>query len=172
MIDGLAYRVAGVIKRANPHQTSSHEVLHYILIIYINLILIVIESLIIGWLSGKLWQTITCMVAVNGLRYFSGGKHLRSTWGCNLLSVGIFTIVPHVPLFHPALTMITTVLSLLLVFILAPNMDSQTSITREKYPKLKLISLLIVGTNLFIHSWLLGLSFFVQSLTLLFFERR
>lgn len=171
MIDSIASKIARTIKNTDPDNTVSVEVMKYALIIYFNTLLIMIEALCIGWITGKFQETVVTLTAIVILRLFSGGIHMRTTLGCNIVSVCIVTLIPHIPV-NGLLTNIFTLACVPIIVILSPNIDSQTYIDKKYYKYLKAISLIIVCSNFVFHSPLLGLSFLVQCATLILLKRR
>ncbi|MGG1267222.1 accessory gene regulator B family protein [Brevibacillus laterosporus] len=57
MIDIIAKKIAGAIKRANPDETASIEVLQYALVILIGSFFTIIISLTIGAVTDKFKET-------------------------------------------------------------------------------------------------------------------
>lgn len=172
MIDSTALKLATLIKKANPDETTSIEIMRYSLIIFLNGSLIVTESLLIGRITGRLYETALVLLALAILRFFSGGFHMSSSLGCNLVSTGICTVLPHVAGFFSSWTHLLTILSLILVIAFAPVVDKHTRVRKDKYPLLKLISAMIVCSNFILNSGVIGLTFLIQSITLIPLGRR
>jgi accessory gene regulator B len=128
--------------------------------------MIVIETLIVGWLSGKLLETTLILFMFALLRFFSGGFHIRSTVGCNIVSTAICSGIPHIPVMNEQYTIILTVISLILIYFFAPNVDINTVVDKKYYKLLKYISLVIVSSNFLFLSYTLCIAFLIQSLTL------
>jgi accessory gene regulator B len=173
MIDTIANKLAASIKKANPEQTSSIEILQYSLLIYINTILIFVECLLIGWLTNKLLETLYCFIIFTILRFFSGGKHAGSVLVCNIVSTVLLTVIPHIANENFFLVLSMNIVSLFIVCIYAPNIDSETDIDRRYYPVLKVVSILIVTSNFYMQSGVMGMCLLAQSLTIIpWWERR
>jgi accessory gene regulator B len=173
MIDRSALFIASTIKKANPEQTASIEVMKYALVIYLNNFFIISESVIIGILSHKLSDTVTVLVALALLRSFSGGRHASSTLKCNLISVLICTVIPHVPKPDGFSVHLLTIASLLVISGFAPSYSGYTHKVILQYRiQMKIISIIIVSLNFFIQSWVIGLCFLVQALSTINFARK
>jgi accessory gene regulator B len=64
--------------------------------------------------------------------------------------------------------LLLNILSLLLAFLYAPSrIENQSKIDPKHYPKLKVVSIIIIATNFLFMSSVLAAVFFVQCLTLI-----
>lgn len=172
MIDAAALKLAALIKKASPEETTSIEIMAYALTVILNTVFVLAESLFIGWLTGKLYEAAIVFFALALLRLFSGGFHMPTTLGCNAVSVGVCTAVSHSAVFFQPWTSLLTFLSLVLVLAFSPVVDRHTRVSKVKYPLLKMISALIVSLNFFLHSDVIGLAFLIQAVTLVPMGRR
>jgi accessory gene regulator B len=171
MIEALANRMAITIKQANEDETTSIEVLRFGLIIVLNTAFIIISSLVVAWITGTVYEVIIVMTALIGLKFFSGGKHFRSSMICVLFSTFIITVIPHLDFFQDYVLWLNGA-NLLLVALFAPsNIENHTRIEKKYYPVLKMVSVFIVSTNFIISSYLLALAFFIQAISLIEFKR-
>ncbi|MBD2865800.1 MULTISPECIES: accessory gene regulator ArgB-like protein [Paenibacillus] len=167
MIEALAGKIANKIKRADEQNTAHVEVLKYGLIIVINYALPVVASLTIGWITNQFSGTLFSVLAFTLLRLASGGFHFKSANVCTVVSILIISIPPHVSLSDHWITICTAV-SLLLIFILAPaNIRGYARMPEKYFPIMKIVSVLIVGSNLLWHSSILAIVFIVQGVLLL-----
>ncbi|QDX91111.1 accessory regulator AgrB (plasmid) [Brevibacillus laterosporus] len=167
MIEKISKKIATLINKANPAQTSSVAVLTYSISVTINFLVVLIFSILLGYLFGRLAETIIALFSFMLLRAFSGGYHLKSLDGCAVVTVGIMSIIPHIPMTSIVNTVLTAI-SGLLVLLLAPNnVYDGVKVPREKHLLLKVISFLIVCSNFLFISPILSLSFFVQSILLI-----
>ncbi len=167
MIEGLADKMAVTIKRMNPEDTSSLAVLKFGLTIFLETASIVILSLLIGWMTGKLSETGVVLLATLALRSVSGGFHFKTFAVCTAVSTFTIAVIPHILVFN-SLTMGLTLASLVLVVWFAPSyVENHTRVPSKYYPLLKIISLLMVGSNLYFHSYLLALTYSVQAVSLI-----
>lgn len=168
----LSYKIALKIKQANPEETSSIEVMQYSLNIILNSLVIVTISLLIGWLTGRFAGTAVALFGFAFLRFVSGGKHLTTAAACNIFSISLCVSIPHLTFIIEDHLWIINILSLIIVLIFAPNPDANVQIPLRWYPLMKVISSLIVLSNFFILSSVLGLAFLAQSLTVISQQRR
>jgi accessory gene regulator B len=172
MLDSLANRIAISIKNANPEKTNSVEVLTFALILLINGLTSFAIALFIGALTGKFLLTALAIVSFVLLRFCSGGFHFQSSVTCTWVSSALFIIIPHIPINH-TWVQILTVLSLLLILVYAPaRIEQHSNIPRKYYPLLKCIALVLVGMNVIIQSPILTLAFFGQAVLLIHIKRK
>jgi accessory gene regulator B len=102
------------------------------------------------------------------MRYVSGGFHLTSSLACCLMTIIVMTALAHIdyPYFYTGL--IFDIASFFLLLWKAPEgIENVSRIHPKYYPVLKVIALLSVSSNFFLHSSLLSSVFLTQSLTLL-----
>jgi accessory gene regulator B len=167
MIIRLAENLAVAIKNANPEQTASVEVMKYALLGIINTVGTILMSILFGMATGKLLSILLALFAFGFLRYFSGGLHLKTPASCMLVSTVIICVVPFIPVTQ-AIGTTMLIISLLLILIYAPsNVRGFARLPEKYYPILKIISLVIVSSNLLIGSSILTVTFFFQSLSLI-----
>lgn len=145
----LSHKLALAIKQANPQETSSVEVMQYALNIILNSLLIVIISLLIGWFTGKLPGTALSLSCFAVLRFFSGGRHLKTAAACNLFSISLCSLLPHISYLIQDQLWIYTASSLILMLIFAPNPDVNAQIPLHWYRWMKLASVIMVTSNFF-----------------------
>jgi len=168
----LAYKVAARIKHANPEGTSSVEVMQYALGIIFNTLFILLATAIIGIVTGHFVEFMTFLLSFSILRLASGGFHLRTAFACNIVSVLLSTLIPFLFNVSGQPLLIINGIGLFIMILFAPNPDKNAQIPRKLYPTLKIISILLVASNFFILSSVIGLAFLVQSLTVIPWERR
>ncbi|AJS61748.1 hypothetical protein UB51_25650 [Paenibacillus sp. IHBB 10380] len=172
MMKTLAYRIAESIKRTDPERTHSIEVMQYALGIILNTLFIFITSLLLGWATGRMGDTLLVFFAIAILRMCSGGTHLKSVWACNIVSIVICTGIPLLSLLFDDVLLYINAVSLVVMLLFAPRPDANVHISRGAYPWLKVISVLLVALNFIIGSSVVGLAFLVQSLTIIPLRRR
>lgn len=168
----LAYKVAIRIKRANPEGTSSVEIMQYSLGIILNTLFILLATAFIGIITGHLSEFMTFLFSFSLLRLSSGGFHLKTAYACNIVSVLLSTLIPFFFNFSGQPLLIINCISLIIMVMFAPNPDKNAQLPRKLYPALKLTSIILVVSNFFILSSVIGLAFLVQSLTVIPWERR
>jgi accessory gene regulator B len=167
MIEVLSEKVATAIKRTNELETTSIPIMKYSLIIIFNTLFTIILCLMIGATLGKFQETIITLVSYISLRFFSGGHHFKSAMVCTVVSTAIIVIIPLINITNETV-FILTILTVLLVGFFAPSNIRGVARMPEKYfPLLKVVSLLIVCTNLFLSNHQLALAFFVQGISLI-----
>ncbi|MNC29135.1 putative regulator protein [compost metagenome] len=167
----LSYKLAAAIKQANPQETSSIEVMQYALNIILNSLLIVIISLLIGWFTGSLPDTAIALVSFAALRFFSGGRHLKTAAACNIFSITLCSSLPHISYLVQDHLWLINMSALILILVFAPNPDVNAQISLHWYPWMKLVSGLMILSNFFISSPVIGLAFFAQSLTVILLKK-
>ncbi|WP_342478503.1 accessory gene regulator B family protein [Paenibacillus sp. FSL H7-0350] len=168
----LSNKIASIIKQTNPQETSSIEIMQYSLNIILNSLVIIISSLLIGWFTGSVGETATVLFGFAFLRFMSGGKHLKTATACNAISITLCSSLPHLSFLIENQLWIINLSSFIIMLIFAPNPDANVRIPLRIYPFLKVISLMMVTSNFFICSSVLGLAFFAQSLTVISLPKR
>lgn len=163
----LSYKLATIIKQANPQETSSVEVMQYALNIILNGLLIVIVSLLIGGVTDRLSDTAIVLFSFAVLRFFSGGKHLKTAAACNVFSITLCSSIPHISYLFQDHVWLINIASLLLILAFAPSPDIHAQVPLHWYPWMKLVSILMVSANFFVASSVIGLAFLAQSLTVI-----
>lgn len=168
----LANKIAVAIKMKNPEETHSIEMMQYSLGIILNTLLIVIATATFGLLTGHFTQFMTFLLSCSLLRLTSGGFHLKTATACNIFSILLCTLTPYFFSFSGPILLLVNIASLLIMLLFAPNPDKNARIPTRLFPFLKIISVLLVSLNFFIHSSVIGLAFIVQSLTVIPWIRR
>ncbi|MGG1659462.1 accessory gene regulator ArgB-like protein [Brevibacillus sp. NRS-1366] len=168
MIELSAQKIATKIKEMNPEETASIEVMKFSLIMIISTLVTLTTSLFLAFLFGVLFETITVLFTFALLRFFSGGFHFKSAELCITATVLGSVILPLISK-YTHFSWLLTIISILLLLLFSPRGKNQSRIFEKKhFPLLKIISIVIVGANFLIGSELLALTFFIQSITLLF----
>lgn len=172
MIEAIACKLALWVKRANPEETGSVEVMAYALAILIHTLAVVALSLAVGWTTGKLADTAWALASFGLLRLLSGGRHVPSLTGCLIVSVAICASIPHIAWLVAPWTGVVTSASLALILYFAPLADRHTRFDPKHSVKFKLASALLVCANYWFQSGFMGLAFLIQSITVISFKRR
>ncbi|MCR8981597.1 accessory gene regulator ArgB-like protein [Brevibacillus laterosporus] len=171
MIDIIAKKIAIAIKRANPNETASIEVLQYALVILIGSFVTIFISLSIGVATDKFKETALVLFSFALLRFFSGGYHFSTSMQCSMTTIIFSILLPHIPISN-TVSMILLYVSIIVTAVYAPSgIERQSRIPKKYYPALKIISILIVSSNLIIGSPLITKAFFLQALTLILGRR-
>ncbi|MDQ0194439.1 accessory gene regulator B [Paenibacillus wynnii] len=172
IINHLANKISVSIKRANPEETSSIEIMQYSLNIILNTLLILSGSALIGLLLDNLVDTMLFFVSLSILRICSGGFHLKTASACNVVTILLCTLTPYFLNFRGGIVLVINTISFIIMLLFAPNPDKNAQIPLRFFPHLKLASILLVSFNFIINSSVIGLAFFVQSLTVIPWKRR
>lgn len=171
-MNSLANRIAVTIKNANPEETHSVEVMQYALGIILNTLLIIISTAVIGLISGRFPECILFLLSFCTLRLVSGGFHLKTAMACNVATTLLSTLLPSLIILSGSGLWIANSLSLIIMIFFAPNPDRNARIPTSIYPIMKLISIVMVSSNFFLQSTVIGLAFLVQSFTVIPWTRR
>ncbi|QWU14751.1 accessory gene regulator B [Paenibacillus sophorae] len=168
----LSYKIAKAIKKANPLETQSIEIMQYSLSIIINTLFIFLSSAILSLFFGTLLQTITVFFSLSLLRLCSGGVHFKTSRACNLFSIFLCVSIPILSNYLTEIIWICNLTSLVIMILFAPNPDVNSQIPKRLYPYLKIASVILVLFSLCNNSPVIGLAFFIQSLTVIPLRRR
>lgn len=167
MLHYLANKIAVYIKNVVPDHPASIAVLRYSLSFILNAVLIIVLTLGLSLLTGRMKEAVIILFAFGLLRQISGGIHLKSGDLCVVLTATVFTIMSVINLGSSTVQLLN-VISLLLVMIFSPSrIDRQTRIPKKYYPLLKILSILVVASSVLINSSTLAITFFVQAITLI-----
>jgi len=168
----LSYKIASIIKQADPDNTHSVEVMQYSLNIILNTSFISLISVMIGMLTGRLEESILFLITFALIRFCSGGFHMRSAMACNFVSILLCLVISNVPTLTKDVFWIINVLNIVFMVLFAPHPDKNAQLQKKWYPLMKLLSILFVSSNLIINSSVMALAFFAQSLTVIPWKRR
>ncbi|MBP2111378.1 accessory gene regulator ArgB-like protein [Paenibacillus silagei] len=168
----LANKIAISIKNANPEETHSVEIMQYSLGIILNTLLIIVSTAVIGLFAGRFAECMLFLLSFCTLRLASGGFHLKTAMACNIATTLLSTLLPSLIILSESGFWVASSFSLIMMILFAPNPDRNARIPASIYPLLKLISIVMVFTNFFLQSTVLGLAFLVQSLTVIPWTRR
>ncbi|WP_197081244.1 accessory gene regulator ArgB-like protein [Gordoniibacillus kamchatkensis] len=165
-IDNLATRWTNFI-RSNYQNAASEKVLFYAISLSINTFLSYFCTLLICAFTNHLQQAVIVIVMYSLLRTTSGGVHLSTSLRCCTYSILMFTIISHISFDfnYMHIGLIITILSSLILMRTAPEGIKNISRIPEKhYPLLKLISVALVLSNIYIGSSIIAIAFFVQAI--------
>lgn len=166
IIERTALWISEGIKRQVPDHPSSVGVLKHAIAILLNILFIVVFTLLISIYTGHIKKAVLCLIGFALLRQFSGGIHVKTGAGCIAITTILFTAVSFVDLGELSIQ-IMNILSFILVIFFAPSrIEKQSRIPRKHYPKLRLVSCIIVGVNFFLQSSTLSIIFLIQALSL------
>jgi accessory gene regulator B len=162
-IDRSAESLAKSI-RHHYSEAGSEVALKYALSLLINTVTAITVSLLFCALTGRFAECAIGITAYTVMRYFTGGLHASSSLSCCILSIIIFITIAFSSFPYSYVGIALDLLSIGIFFITAPNdIKNISSIDPKYYPLLKLIAILLVSSNFFIHSTLLSAAFFIQA---------
>ncbi|MCM3273073.1 accessory gene regulator B family protein [Paenibacillus elgii] len=166
MVDSLAYTISLLLKRFDEENKYTLRNLNYGIKLILTPLIIVILSLTIALSLNTFLETITCITAILIMRYWTGGRHLKSPEACIVFSVGIVLLIPYISnTFQPNL-IVTSLISLALILMFAPFTYKNDAI----YTKIIAASFVLINA-LFINSNVIGMAFLVQAIDIIKFER-
>lgn len=155
------------VKKNDPDSSTSYEVLYFGARGFINLFATFAICIIVGAMLGRIADITLAFSSFVILRLFSGGLHLKSLDICTIVSAGIITCVPYLSDLNNFSLNYFVIITLLIVTIYAPNNLEDTAWSPRVKPIFKVISIILVVTNLVFHSEVIALAFFLQALTLI-----
>ncbi|CAI6023956.1 Accessory gene regulator protein B [Paenibacillus sp. JJ-100] len=170
MIEVAAGRIARHIKSVVPNHPVPEDSMRHSLIIILNFVSVVVLTVLAGLATGRLDEAVMLLKCFAFLRLFSGGLHLQTSMGCAIITAGTATALSMLSI-GTGFSGTLTVISMLIMLIYAPSgIENQTRIPERFYPALKVISFLVVASNLWFGSSMAAIAFFVQALTLVINE--
>lgn len=158
-IELIASKFANKLKVWNPQITAHTEDIRFGAAYYINYYSVIIISLCIGLITGQFLNTGLSLISLGLLRKYTGGFHFKSLTVCVLITVGIVSVIPHISINLVSLQVLN-IISLSIVCF-----------SRSIGSKEKMISLMIIMTNIIFASPVIALSFFVQAIQLINLRR-
>ncbi|WP_341282283.1 accessory gene regulator B family protein [Paenibacillus sp. FSL H8-0537] len=168
MLETFSRRLAISIKAIVPEHPASEARLQYALSLILNALFIISGALLIALFTGKLGGVLAALISFAVLRQASGGLHLKSGTMCVVVSIGVATALSFTPAFSSGTLLVINSINLLLALLFAPSdIEKQSRISRRFYPVLKLISVVIISSNLWIESSIIALTLLVQCVTLI-----
>lgn len=138
-------------------KSVSPAVIQYGLELLLNNVLKFLFMILIAVFFGKVFETVICMAAFGMLRYFAGGSHRSSSFGCFLtmaaiciLSVIAASIAPLLlkPLAVKLIAASFSVMAIILIWIFAPRQSEKNPIHDMKVMNRKKIGARIVAVVL------------------------
>jgi accessory gene regulator B len=170
MIESISERVSNYLYRNNEKQDVSREVMKFALIGILTNGIIILLTLLIGYLVGKFPEICLSLASMAVLRFLAGGHHLSPPILCIVLSTAAVTMVPYIPT-NQTLTYVFTAASLLLVWFFAPaDLETKTRISKRTLLIMKYSALLLVAANLLILSHIIATALLISSVTLIPFK--
>lgn len=159
--------MASALKQQTPDHPGSVAVMAYSLSFLLNMILIIVLSLLIALITGRIESACYILLGFPVLRQVSGGVHLDSAALCIVVSVSGVTAASFVPDFAPTTIQIVTLITAAYAAVFAPSrIEQQTRISRKYFPMLRAIAVGIILLNLIICSAPLAIAFAAQAASL------
>ncbi|MGG0812492.1 accessory gene regulator B family protein [Paenibacillus alvei] len=169
MIEKISKFLAAFLRHNGSH--VSHEVLTYAFANILNIFFVTTSSITIGFISGRPIDTIVSLLAFGVIRHFSGGLHAKTMDLCFIVSTLIIVVPPHIMLSTNAVLGIS-IFGLICYILFAPNVTEYLSSTNDHKVRNKLISVLMVGANIYIQSSTLALVYLAQALLIIPHSRK
>jgi accessory gene regulator B len=164
IVDRLSNNLAENINR-NSTSSSSIPVLKFAISTTLNFIVVLSIVTVISLITGDVLRGLIAILAFSGLRYFSGGLHIKSANVCNVISALIVLISVYMPVTYWYNGLVLNIVSVVLLVWNAPSGIKRSKLPVKYYPVLKWISVVIVSANFFLHSPLVAMVFFIQAAT-------
>jgi accessory gene regulator B len=167
MIEALSQKISGYVYRHNDRGHVSQEVMKFALVSLLSTTFTIVLSLIIGLIDGKFLLTVLSLAAIAVMRNLTGGYHFKSTAACIIVSAGVITLIPFIPV-SPIAFYIMSIISLLLVIGYAPsNLRGVSRLTESNLKAMKWVAVLLILSNFLLTSDIISLAFFIQAVSLL-----
>ncbi|OZB98077.1 accessory gene regulator ArgB-like protein [Paenibacillus sp. XY044] len=168
MIDLFSDKLSSYLKNKYPEELPALSIVRYSIKFLISNVLPIIIIILSSILFQMTKEVVIGLLGFCILRMFSGGYHVKSAELCILTSVTVIYLIAIVGQQINSYMIVLDLISIILVGIYAPsNIKKQTRIKEENYRYLKLMSLIIVTSNIFIQSNILSVAFLIQSITLI-----
>jgi accessory gene regulator B len=149
MINKLSIGIASYMKRSEPDDTPSIEVMTYALYIVLHATITVLLILSTSLVLGTFFATGISLFYFMALRFFGGGYHLHSSKLCTVLSVLLICSAPFIQVSQDWIQYINLI-NILLVLIYAPrNIKGYAKIPEKYFIYMKLIALILVACNFY-----------------------
>ncbi|REE91413.1 accessory gene regulator B [Paenibacillus taihuensis] len=147
----LSKKVATAVHNANPEETSSVERLTALLALQTINFGVSIAALLIGLLTDTFVETLMAVASFAVIRLLTGGFHFSNLDVCFLVSTTGLAAIPHMQL-NTYFIYILSVLSIILIAIFS---------TRKR-----VLPICIILLNILLHSPIIILAIFFQSISL------
>ncbi|WP_082420313.1 accessory gene regulator B family protein [Paenibacillus sp. A3] len=165
-IELSANKIAKIIRENYPY-AASEKVLIYSLSLLINTTTAILATLLICFYTGHLSEAFITIMIFLLLRYLSGGFHLKSAVACCMFSTCLLIGLSHVNFEYLKYGPILDTVSIIIFILKAPEgLENVSRINPKFYPLLKILCVILVGMNFFLHSSLLSAIFIAQAFTL------
>jgi accessory gene regulator B len=171
MIETLSRRMAVRMKEIHPGHPISTEVLAFALGSIINIFGTIVVSLTLAAFLGQLQETALAMLAFAALRAISGGRHLKTSISCMLVTSIGANLIPmaakYIPFSKYSIILMTMISMALTAVFATRKIERQTRIPKKYYPLLRVLSVLLIATNFIFLNSIIAISHFIQSVLLI-----
>ncbi|WP_433943520.1 accessory gene regulator B family protein [Paenibacillus sp. SN-8-1] len=161
----MSKHLSSRIKESDPEGPVSLEILEYELGIRLNFIATLLLTVVAGWITGNLMGACLALISFLVVRRFSGGVHMKSLTLCAIVSAAIFVIISFIALEQEQIRLIT-LLSAVIFLIYSPNILEELN-PPPLTPYMKMISSILVLSNLIFQSSAIALACAVQAFLIL-----
>jgi len=168
----VSHQIAVYLKRVNPQHSASVEVIAFAIRSLSNFIITTIVSLVIAYFLRQTTAVLLAMISFAVLRSITGGYHLKTSIGCVVATSLMVNLIPFIPVHQYAFYGMTFLSMLLCGIFGARNINHTTRIPEKYFPLLRVLSIMVISTNLIVQSNVVALSFFAQSLSLVQIGKR
>lgn len=151
MIDKISMRFSLFLKSKFPKELPEVATINYVHKFFLSNVLPIILILFIANILDNFNSVFIALIAFALLRSTSGGLHLKSLGACLILSTLVILLIPILGDYIENNVFLITVLTSLIVAYYAPsNIRNQTLIPEKYFLYLKITSVLMVMSNLFL----------------------
>lgn len=171
MIEVMSNRLAVKLKKINPEETASIEVMSYALQGILHNLITIVTALAVGSIFQQFWETFFAAICFTVLRLVSGGYHFKSALACFIVTASVFIAIPFVDVSHSVL-LAMNVASLLLAAIYAPsNIKGHVRVEEKYFSVFKVISMGLIAINFIYLTPIITVTFFAQALSLITYPK-
>lgn len=159
------------------------DIILYGLTVAVEQTVSIISAIILGWIVGLVWETITFLVSFSLLRTYAGGYHCKTATNCYFMSIGIvfavLMIVKYTPQGYTApICILMLLISVPLILKHAPmeSIDKPLDENEKEYYRKMIIRNLIIEcciilalliTKIYQFSFVMSLGFMVSALAVI-----
>lgn len=172
MVERLAFRLAHWLKSEVPDHPYSEARLQFGFHLFLNTVFTLLVATILGLLFGNYRETMQVLFAFGLLRSISGGYHFQSAAVCIVVSAGVAALLPFIELTNFYINTFNIVNMVLTIIFSPSRIEEQTRIPSKYFPVLKIGSTILVASNFLFQSQLLAITWFIQVLSLIRFEKK
>ncbi|MFD2671762.1 accessory gene regulator B family protein [Marinicrinis sediminis] len=150
----------------NPDETASVEIMAYSIMNILQISLIVLISLMLGFYFSDLSSVLFSMIIFVVLRIFGGGHHFNTMSACIIASILIVFVVPYIQV-STVLIILFSCYSFIIHLFFAPNKIIVNSLSDQTKMKIKIILCTLIVIGLVFQSSIMTIMFLIQSFFLI-----